>query len=485
MELELPYGPWTQLVNAKWREYPVGIYMNADKVLMLILYEKHGDDVTGMLVALKKAFVTNMDVSKAAQSQQREITLVQKFSGQDANRFLIISGTPAYVKYSQEALVDALGKQFSELKTLTKFTEDLATAYRAGVKDLAEASSDDVETFLGDPFLLFSLVNPNATKRPEEKSTIKCPIGLDASSSAVAVPLDAFSGCIVAGESKTERLKATQTLLEAALYNSIPCLVFDSSGGLSGLGEPNADTKDFSRHKMTAMPLGFPVKKFRLGNGLYLDLQYVPKAVFLEAFGVEDTDVGELIAKAWDSAQEKHVLGDVAAAVEEVTGQTKEATKYTAAKAVRFLKVVAKRYPAIFNKNAASDLMVPWHEGIGKVFYVDVNGYPDNVKHLLISSLLHAIPVPAGRKLKVIIAFDSDMHEIFGDVVDLLKGLRQNSTGFILNAEHEIDAETVDNPSLKIQLLPQGEAIASMKNEKPLRFKWRPTYTKPPALNPS
>ncbi|OIO26160.1 hypothetical protein AUJ14_02540 [Candidatus Micrarchaeota archaeon CG1_02_55_22] len=478
MELELPYGPWTQLVNARWRDYPVGIYMNADKVLMLVLYEKHGDDVTGMLVALKKVFVVDNDLNKAVQSQQREITLIQKYSNQDSTRFVMLGGTPTYVKYSQEALVEAIGKQFSELKSLTKYIEDMGAAYKTHVKELAEASPSEIDSFLGDPFSLFSMVNPNAIRHGEEKSTVKLQVGLDSTDAPVVLPLEALSGAVVLGGSKQERVNAAQVLLETALTSSIPIVLFDSTGAFSGLGAPNPETSEFSKHKMTAMPLGFPMKRFKLGNGLYIDLQHVTKEVFLEAFGLEETDVGNLIASSWDNTPEKHVLGDVAAAVDDVTGKSHEATKYAAAKAARLLKVIGKCYPAIFNKNAASELMVPWHEGIGKVFYVDVTGYPENVKHLLVSSLLKAIPVPTGRKIKVVIGFDSDMHEIFGDVLELLVKLRGNSTGFVLNAEHEIDAELIQNPGVRIQLVGR-EAVATMNKEKPLRFKWRPTYTRP------
>lgn len=474
MELDLPYGPWKQLVSAKWGGFPVGIYSNPDKVLLLALFDQRGNETAGMLVALKKAFVADVDLSKAAQAQQRELTAINKFSPAGSNKFVLVGSTPSYCSYSQEALVETIGKQFSELKALAKFVADLAGAHGAKAKDFAAATDEEAQALLGDPFLLFALLNPDSLKRESQESKKTVVAGVDSSGKLSSLPA-ASDATIIVGGDDNDRLRGMQILLENALLNAVPCIVFDSSGLMKGLAKPNENTREFTRHQMIAMPLGFPTREYRLGNGLYIDLAGVTKELFLEAFGLQGSDAAKTIAAAW--GKEKHSVSDLQESVKQLP-ESSEMTRYLILKTMRCLAVLSKKHSGLFNKNAATDLMAPWHDGIGKVFYVDCSKVPDNVKHLFVYSLLESIPLAKGSKLKAIICFDTEMSKIYPDVLSRLSELRKSGVGFVLHASHEIDAQIVDEPAVKIELA-GGTAVASIKGEKPVRFSWRPPYTQP------
>jgi|GEM_PF-980959 len=474
MDLELPYGPWTRLASAEWGGFPVGLYVNSDKVLMLILYERHGDDAAGMLVSLKKVFVTDLDLTKTLQTQKREMTLIAKASMEGTTRFLMVGSTPAYCSYSQEALVEAMGKQMGELRALTQFTQDLAQAYKANAKELASASDEEVQQLLGDPFLLLALYNPSATRGEETKSSAKIPIGLNSKGDVLFVPLSELSTAVILGGERQARLHLMHLLCEGALQANVPCLLFDSQNSFAGLSKPNQSTVGFTQNKMTPMPLGFPFAEVTLGKGLFIDLSAVPSSSFLETFGLQETEVGKVLQKVLGKPE----VSSLPQLINEVKAfrESRDATQYSVNRTLRALRVLELRYPGIFGKNQGVEVLVPWHEGIGKVFRVNTSGYPPAVQYLLVSSLLRAIPFPKGKAIKLLVGFDADLSEVYTDVLGLVSDLRAKSAGFLLQAGHELDVEAVHEPSAKIEVT-GSDAVATIGREKPLRFIPRPGYT--------
>lgn len=472
-ELDLPYGPWKRLASCDWDGFPVSVYLNPDKLLLTLLYEKHGEQVSGMLVALKKVFVTDLDLTKTMQTQRREMTVIQKASRERVSRYLLVGATPAYCNYGQEALVECIGRQMNELQALTQFTQDLAQAYKAGLKELKNAGDEYAQTLLGDPLAMLSLYNPQGAPLREQRAT-KAVVGLDSRGEFVQLPVNALSASIVVGGRKQDRLHLMHVLIESALTNNIPCLVFDSNNCFTGLAKPSKDTRGFTQHGMTAMPLGFPFQEFALGRGVYIDLSVVPPSFFLHAFGLQETEVGRILEKGLgrEGVNSLSQLGEQVRAFKE----SREATQYAINKCLRCIRVIEAKYPSVFGKNPPSEVLLPWHEGIGKVFHLNTKGAPAHLQFLLIATLLRLIQFPGGKSVRVLVGFDADLSELYTDVLLLAEQAREKGAGFLLQAEHELDVQALENPSLEIELV-GGEAVASMEGEKPLRFTARPTYT--------
>ena len=76
MQLDLPMGPWTKIVSAQWGDYPLTVYQNPERLMLLSLFEKNGDKVKGVLLFLKKGFVIEGDPSRFMLSQRRDMILV-------------------------------------------------------------------------------------------------------------------------------------------------------------------------------------------------------------------------------------------------------------------------------------------------------------------------------------------------------------------------------------------------------------------------
>lgn len=476
-DLDLPYGPWNRLFSAQWGDYPVALYSNSERVLLLVLFEKSASGVEGMLVTLKKVFIAGGDASKIVHEQQKEATIIRKVSqgGRSDTSYLMIGTSPVYVPYSQESLLSTLASQFAELKIAAKNASDSALLANVKLKDLTAGTDEEVQELMGDPFTVFSLLHPSTIGSSKStSSSVECVLG-SYESGLVKLPLDYLRLTEVIGqESKSKRIHVMHILLEAALTNSIPCVVFDKSDYFVGLSEPNRDSRGFAKHEMAAMPLGFPDKQFVLGGGLYVDLQFVTPEEFNEAFGLRDTDVGVAISRAWAVA-EKHVMSDLSASVASLI-ESKEVSQYVYGKTLRIIRVIEKLNPGTFGRNPESDLLVPWRDGVGRVFHIQLKFASDAASRLLEASLLRSIPVPRNQSMRVAFAFEQDASQLPSSLLSQIQQMKGAGCGFILNASHSLDLSVLDMPTLRFDIL-GNEVIANPSDRKPSRFNLRPAYT--------
>ena len=93
MELELPYGPWTKVFSAQWKSFPLQILENPEHTLLVLLFEKADNEVTGILVLERKPFGIEGDLSKVLLAQKRDVTFVEKRSKNDSQQYLIVDAT--------------------------------------------------------------------------------------------------------------------------------------------------------------------------------------------------------------------------------------------------------------------------------------------------------------------------------------------------------------------------------------------------------
>ncbi|MEW5956057.1 MAG: hypothetical protein AB1626_06005, partial [Candidatus Micrarchaeota archaeon] len=286
MELDLPFGPWTRLVSAQWGKYPIALYQNPEKLLLLLVFEKHEEKITGLVMLLKKVFVAEGDLTRFMQAQKREVTLVEKYSKDASSRFLLVGASPEYAPYSQDALVELVKKQHLELEGITALTKDTAAAYGFKLVELTSAEEAQAQLLLGDPFSLFSYTAAGAGALPgaaEEAAfrVQKVKLGMDLDKKDFEIKVESLYNVALVGGSRPSRLHLMHVLLETALHNSIPVLVFDAHDSFKGFAVPNKDASRFIEFGLSGTPTGFPFKSFDLGEGLYVDLSKTDADTFL------------------------------------------------------------------------------------------------------------------------------------------------------------------------------------------------------------
>ena len=474
MDLELPFGPWKRIASGQWAELPVSIYSNPQRILLIVVFEKQADEVSGMLVLMNRVFSVEGDLSKFSRSQRREMVLMQSISQDRKWQYLLVGATPIYSAYSLEALTDAVKKQFEELDGLGKVTKEIVSSYGAKARDFSDVSEEQAQWLLGNPLLLFSF-SYSSPLNARSFSVEKVLVGIDRLKQDVSVSLESLRLVTIIGEKAEKRLHALHVLAEACLLDNVPVMVFDSSGALAGLGQPSKDPSEFEKFKMNSVPLGFPFKEYKMGEGLFVDLAAIDSDLFLATFGLETSDVAGLVKRAYDPLQKTmSVLAELATAVGKLE-ESKETPRYLMNKAARVIQVIQKAHPGLFAKNLSADLVAPYQLNNGKVIYINLFGQPPNIRQLVIRAIVKSLENAKTPRLSLVFLFSDDFSSIPSPVAEKIDDLSQAGFGFVVQAEKALDLESL-HPTLAVELV-AGEAVVKESGKKAIRFTLRPGYS--------
>ncbi|HII39193.1 TPA: hypothetical protein HA318_04300 [Candidatus Micrarchaeota archaeon] len=480
MELDLPYGPWTRLVTAQWGKYPLAIYQNPEKLVMLMVFEKRDENVTGAVMLLKKVFYAEGDLARFMQAQKREVTLVEKYSKDNSGRYLMVGATPEYCAYSQDALVGVLKKQYLELEGVASLTKDTASAYGFKLTDFSLVDEAQTQLLLGDPFSLFAYTSAGGTgPGTSAEAALHFPkllLGLDREKKEFEIKLDSLYNAAITGGTRESRRHLMHVILEGALQNGVTVLIFDSGDSFRGFGLPNRDSASFSEFGMSGTPTGFPFKVFELGEGLYVDLSKIDADAFLRGFYLSGSEVAEPIKAAYDAKRASlFSLSDV---INELASmkESKSVSMFNLRRAVRVLQVLQKMYPSLFAKNISADLATPWRDAVGKVLLLNLKKYPLEIQRMLIATVIEAIPVPPSASLSLVLAFENEASQVSNEIQSALSKYRGQGVGILMHEQHEVDVRQFGELTAAFESIGM-EAIGAQKGERPLRFALRPTYS--------
>ncbi len=449
MELNLPCGPWNLLASAQWHDHPVSIYKNAEGLLLMVLFEEEAGKVKGLLVLLKKPFLLKSEPAGPAKSID---TVIKKNVAGKWLSFALVDAKPAYIEYSQQAMFDAVRAQYNELVGLEK---------PAGVNavPLTKAGADAQEALFGDPFLLLAFSPP----KPVQPLPTGLPIGFTADKKKVSLAL--ASKTVVCGNSMESRLKALLVLAENALFQGIPCVVFDSTTRLSPLlSLKNTEVKALKELDLHAPSFPEP-KKVLLGKDFFADLSFVSPSFFVEAIGFSD-DVKTLLVSR---GKLPPALQDLVSGLEK-TPETREAPRWLLQKAVRALRVLQKQCGPVFNKNASLDFLdAAPARGSSKLCFVDLSAQPLEARTLALYSLLAQAPsgqpsTTEPRALDALFVITEDAQGFALQLQALINKLPEN-IGLALNASHAVDASFLSGAT-RVELLNEKEAVLTQGEQK-------------------
>ncbi|MFH1200012.1 MAG: hypothetical protein V1708_03005, partial [Candidatus Micrarchaeota archaeon] len=474
MEADLPYGPWKKLFSAVWSGYPLQAYSNPDRLLLMLMFEKKGEEITGVLVLERQAFVVEGNFSGASIAQ-RDMTYIEKKGKSGTSKFLIIDSTPAFVAYSDEELSNEVTRQYGELESVGKVLKKAVAEY-AGVKlvELKKADSREAEALYGDPVILLSIGKHGGVYK--DTGGAKSAIGMTASKEPYEIPLDRLRSAGIAGSEKEKRLHAMHVMIESALENGIPCVVFDSSGAFGGLGMPNRDNADFSAFGMREAT-GYPVRQFELGKGLFIDLELVDSDMFLSAFGIDKSEVAGVIKKIYEEKRGKvSFLGDLVSELNALP-ETTDSPRFVTNKAIRVLEAISKLNPSLFAKNMAEELSAPWKDGVPKVILVSLAGQRPEIQRLVIYSIVKALSKPSVSGFSTLLAFEPDASTLHEETGKLLSAIYRQGKGFVVQAEHESDFSALAEIKTMLEMV-GADAIVTDKEERvKKRVTLRPAYS--------
>lgn len=457
------------------------IYQNPEKVLLVTLFEKTGDEVSGVLVLERRILVVEGDTTKFAAAQKRDVSIIEKITRENHFKYLVVDSTPAYVPYSETDLSNEVSKQYEELDALFKLTKKgLESTGDVRAKELKNSTDDEAQNLLGDPIAILSFSKKGVLVRegrePGVQVSVKALLGLDREGQKAEVPLKSAFSTIIVGESREKRLHLMHILIEDMLLNSIPCVVFDADGAFAGLPIPSKNKEEFEKYGMRPQPIGFPFKQFDLGKSLFIDMTMIDADLFLPSFNLEKSDVAPLLKSIYDERKEKlSVLGDLITELNNFK-ETKEIPKFVILKAIRVVEVMQKSNPMLFGKNISEELVSPWKDGIGKVLYISLSKQREEVKRLVVNSVMRAVTSSPFSSTSVVLAFEPGSEVMREEIFKHISEFPKAGKGYIVQAEHDVDLNALSDSTLKLELV-GNEVILSEKNEAKRRFNARPAYS--------
>ena len=501
-ELNLPFGPWKKIFSGDWTGHSASLFKNPDNLLLLVIFEKEGEKVKGVLVLMKKIFLVKGDMARFIATQRRDITILEKRSTDFSAKYVMVGADPIYIPFSPESFSDSIRKVFESTESVGRVIKEVLASYDLQCTDLKSAPDEYVASIFEDPITLIALPSAKSVSTVETKEAHAVPsfaegfvrpgfvpLGVDSESEVIEVKMKNLRDVIVFGGAEAMRRQTMHVLIEGALLNGFPVIVFDWSGIFSGLSLPNADDSEFKNFKINITATGFPVKGFEAGPNAHADLNLVEAEGLRESLGVGTDPASEIIISKIVSL--KNRIGTFADVLNELkaTQETRVNTKYQINKALRIITVLQKSsFGALGGKNIVGDLVTPWVGGIGKVAYVSFkNVRPDISKivaYSIIKSISDFLKSASKRDISVFIAFDSPVifdqktPNYLKEVTDLLTESIQNGCGVCIQSQNdfEIPKPIADMSTLRLDTLEQDVAVREIE-ERPKKARLRPTLS--------
>ncbi len=480
-DLELAHGPWKRIISATWGTYPIQIYQNPDKVLLIALFEKKDDEITGVLVLERRALLLEGDATNYSLTQKREMSLVEKITREDRYKYLIVDSTPAFIPYTEADLSNEVSKQYEELDALVKLTKKgLESSGDVKAKELKHATEEEVQNLLGDPISILSFSKKGVLVKEAHEghatSAASVLLGMDREGEKVEANLKSVFSSAILGDNTGKRHHLMHILTEAALINNVPCIVFDSEGAFTGLAVPNKHKADLDKYSMKSLPIGFPFKQYEVGKSLFVDLSLIDAELFLSSFNLEKSDIAPLIKKVYEDHQDKlSVLGDIISELSDVK-EGKELSRFLILRAIRIMSVLQKTHPQLFGKNISEELSAPWKDGLGKVIYIPLPKEEAEVSRLIINSIIRTVSASPFSSNSVLFVFEPTPEVLKEEILKQISEFPKQGKGFVVNAYQETDSPAFQEPLLKLELV-TNEVIVSEKNANKKRFEPRPAYS--------
>ncbi len=475
MEMDLPFGPWEKIFSAQWKNYPLQILENPDHLLLVLLFEKKDNEVSGILVLQRKPFLIDGDLSKVMLAQKRDLTFIEKRSAASTQSYVLIDATPGFVAYQQEALEAEIAKQYAELESVGKLLKkSLEGTGHVKVTDAKKADTTQMQPLLGDPASLLALLQGKAV--PLAESDAKAPLGMDLHSQVADVPLQKMRGSTVVGGTREKRLHVLHVLIENALLNHTPCLVFDTQNAFAGLASPNPDGTGLE-HYAQDKPVGFALKEYHLGKGMYIDLSFVEPALFLAAFALEKSNVAPVISKAYEAGRGRLFSASELAGEVLKTPETRETPRFLIQRAARILQVIHKSYSAVFAKNASEELTLPWKEESGKVIRITLSDYKPEIAELASYALLKSISANSPSGFTLLVAFEPNASQLTANTLRVVRELYKSGVGFALHDDHENGFGELGKATLQVEIVGNDVIVGTEGETNKKRVILRPAYS--------
>jgi hypothetical protein len=482
--LELPHGPWKQVLSGVWDEREIAYYENPGKKLLVIIYDRKGEEVKGMALLMARFFKVKGNASTLTEEVDANAILFQKKTPLFKGSFLSLVTDPVYVEYSPRNLINQAEDLYGRLEETSESVRAKARNYQVELVDVIHSSPEEVQELFGEPLALPSIV----VRKPGAKTVLEAPtgkaiLGVDLEGKPARTPVKSFDLVVITGK---DTRQAAHVVMEGCVMNGVPGLVFDDKKEFDRMDQPN-NTGQFDEYQQELEPVSMPVRRFFPGKDAFIDVSFLNEKLFASIAGIQMGKTSKMVGKILETKKAK-TLEEVS---QKIMENTEESEKYNAARGARICRLLENSYPGLFNGNVeANEVLAPWMKRIGRVALVDTSRFDRGATKGIIYSLLKMLyenlknkTSSEENKIEVVLE-GKDLVSGKGEYIDLeinslIKLCTSIGIGVCIRAPSisSVDKDLMSNATLKLQCIENGEMVVQQQGTKPFRVKTRPTIS--------
>jgi hypothetical protein len=481
--LPLPHGPWKLLLSGTWSEKEIAYYENPDKQLLILIFDRAGSSVKGMVLMLARFFAVEGNATNLAEALKNNTVLLQKHTPLFKGSFLGMVTDPKYIRFTPRELITAVDETYLEMEKLSTQARSESANYNVKLVDIKYSAPEGVQELFGEPLALPSIVVRKAgPQMMMPVVTGKAHLGMTTEGEKAEETLQSFLLTIVTGK---QRAQAIRILLESCVTNGVSTIVFDD-GLYSKVDQPNTNTTEFSAYKVDSDPMGMPVRKFKPGTDMFIDLTVMDKDTFSEATGIGKGITTDLIGHLLD--KKVKTLKELK---EKLSAEKEKEALYYAMRGIRICNLFDILAPGLFSGRVEStEIVAPWLKKMGRVALVDIRGMDAQ----LIKGLAYAIMKSiyndykkeySSNEMKVAVILDKpgltsgEGGVLEKKIVELAKLSQTMGIGVIVASENplDIEKELLENSTARIDAFEGNEASVQMQGKRAYRARLRPALS--------
>ncbi len=485
--MDLINGPWKTLFKGEWEGYEIELKQNPKKIILTLIYEK---EKSGVVSTLNKFYYTEANTSKLIEDfKDYSISIEKSFPTHSSKFFGLSSG----LNYSSlELLNGMIENEFKQIEEKTEGLNEKIKEYSLNLIELNHVSEEKQKDLLADPILLLGVVTSKEMPKEAITSPAKVLLGKNLKGEEAVEEINYFKNSLILGDEE-EIKKAIHVILENLVLSGKIGIVLDDDDSFSKMNYPNREF-DFEEYK-ELQPIGMPIKHLRI-NEIGINLKKMNATSLIETFCLDSEnfiaeDAREIIENVFEKEKESiNSLDDLETKVMQVTDETK---KFHIYRAVRWLRVLEKKYPNYFKSSIPYSKIIPsYSTAMGKIIRVEVKEEPIEIKkafaYTLISDLKEEykqknysnrlkteVCLPNGKKFMP----SNPKKEIENKLISEAQEAMDYGIGVALGAEteEEINEAITENATVKIQFVSKKEIAFMKKDATPYRIKIRENLT--------
>jgi len=499
MKFGLRNGPWQAVFEGKFQKHDIEILSNPNQVMLVAIYEKEGENITGMVLQAFSIFSVAGEAETFVESLQREVMLLSRHDGKRTVQFLSLASKPSYAKASDEAAANAVDALIKELDQAVNKVQGVAKSFELHLTPLAKSSSAVKQSFFSQPAVIPMLVREKERiKFEKEEAIVEAGIesaavgfGMTKDGKYVKEPLQMFQRTVVTDGTESQRTHVIQIITESFLLGNVPVIIFDDSDTFSGLNHPSKKIDELRSHGVEIEPIGFPKKEFTPPKNLWVNMKVISPGGFLQLFGCKDSEAEKILAKGLEKGPVEK-LDDLIRNIESLESE-EVPNQFLKRRVERIVKLADVIYPEMFaGKNEVQEIAKSWFKKIGRASIIKTEGLDPRVLTFLFDSLANELvgllrQKGETEKPKLLIAipkiekiFDIKSNLVLKDFIKVLTEMQKFGIGFVIGSERRTDLskEMLHLVETKAGIIKGNDVALDLPNSKNYRILVRPTLSR-------